>query len=540
MAEASTFFSLHPFFEGGTVNGRKEANTSFMTELLETDPFDAYHFFVDDPEGLVADWKPFGHLHAFRRKAVRATQRLSLPAALRETRYSVCHLSNPIDHFINIAVARNRLSQEIFPVTAPNHTFSYTSFAPSLAACLWSGWSPRDALGCNSTAARDALRRYFAALGANEEARMPRLEVIPMGAFMRDAGRDAALRRSMRQRLGLNEAAVLLLLFGRISVADKLDPQPLVLALRRVALRRPDLDITLLISGARMADAADVEVLPVLAKKFGIALQLMPDPTVEDKEALFAAADIFVSPSDNVQETFGLTLPEAMAAGLPVIASDWDGYRDIVVHNETGLLVPTRTQQDTPMLDVQAHFTSNLFHHFLRAQSTCVDVPALAEAILTLAADGDLRRRMGQAARRRAREHFSWKVVVERWIRLWEQLRSIPVDDAGVANLRASHHPLHVPFGRIFAGFASAGLEDCAYACTDVGRMLLHGELPWESVTLLHGFFDHDLIRRLLVLARNPIVLHDLRRKNAGIDDETFEKYFLWCLKHDLMARYPA
>ena len=42
------------------------------------------------------------------------------------------------------------------------------------------------------------------------------------------------------------------------------------------------------------------------------------------------AADVFVSPSDNIQETFGLAVVEAMASGLPVVASDWDGYRDLV------------------------------------------------------------------------------------------------------------------------------------------------------------------------------------------------------------------
>ena len=48
-------------------------------------------------------------------------------------------------------------------------------------------------------------------------------------------------------------------------------------------------------------------------------------------QTAYAAADIFVSLSDNIQETFGLTPVEAMAAGLPVVASDWDGYRETIV-----------------------------------------------------------------------------------------------------------------------------------------------------------------------------------------------------------------
>ena len=49
----------------------------------------------------------------------------------------------------------------------------------------------------------------------------------------------------------------------------------------------------------------------------------------------YGMADVFVSPSDNIQETFGLSVIEAMASGLPVIVSDWDGYRDTVVDGVT-------------------------------------------------------------------------------------------------------------------------------------------------------------------------------------------------------------
>ena len=55
----------------------------------------------------------------------------------------------------------------------------------------------------------------------------------------------------------------------------------------------------------------------------------------------WAAADIFCSLSDNVQETFGIVPLEAMAAGLPQIVSDWDGYKDTVREGVDGFRIPT-------------------------------------------------------------------------------------------------------------------------------------------------------------------------------------------------------
>lgn len=102
-----------------------------------------------------------------------------------------------------------------------------------------------------------------------------------------------------------------------------------------------------------------------------------------------SVADFSIQPS--LFEAMGLAAAEAMAAGLPVIASDTGGFRDFVVPGDTGLLVPVR------------------------------DVAALAEAIRTLAGDAAARARMGAAARRRV-EAFDEPVVLERFAQLIDSL----------------------------------------------------------------------------------------------------------------------
>jgi glycosyltransferase involved in cell wall biosynthesis len=101
-----------------------------------------------------------------------------------------------------------------------------------------------------------------------------------------------------------------------------------------------------------------------------------------DIDALYAAMDLFVLPSH--REGFPRAAMEAAASGLPVIATDVRGCRQVVEPDVTGLLVPVR------------------------------DADAIARAIERLGHDGPLRARMAIAARARAEAHFDERAVVTR------------------------------------------------------------------------------------------------------------------------------
>ena len=110
----------------------------------------------------------------------------------------------------------------------------------------------------------------------------------------------------------------------------------------------------------------------------------------EDVWPWLAALDVFVLCSD--WEGMSNALLEGMAAGLPVVATAVGGTPDVVVDGVTGLLVPPR------------------------------DPPALAEAVVRLLRDPDLRHRMGEAGRHRVEEHFSLERMVGRTQALYQQL----------------------------------------------------------------------------------------------------------------------
>lgn len=107
-------------------------------------------------------------------------------------------------------------------------------------------------------------------------------------------------------------------------------------------------------------------------------------------EEVLAASDVFLLPSDH--ESFGLAALEAMACGVPVIASDSGGLPEVVVDGETGRLVPVG------------------------------DVDAAAGAALRMLRDEEARARMGRAARESAAERFGEARVVEQYAAIYERL----------------------------------------------------------------------------------------------------------------------
>ena len=320
------------------------------------------------------------------------------------------------------------------------HTLAPPSIRQTIAMAAAAPVQPWDAIVCTSPSVRDAVKTMFEGWGdflaertGGHAPPRPHLPIVPLGVdgrrFAGFADRPEA-RAKVRAELGLKDEDVLVLWVGRLAFFEKAYPQAMFKAVQQAAKAS---GVTLHFAMAGWFPS------PVDRERYEDAAKAhAPDVPVHFLDGndrtllgeLWAGADIFISLVDNIQETFGITPIEAMAAGLPVVASDWDGYRSTVRDGIEGFLIPTlggpRSGLGATMI-ARHLFQVASYQSYVGevAQYTAVHVGRAAEAIAALARSPELRRKMGAAGRERIRTAFDWTVVAPQYAALADELADI-------------------------------------------------------------------------------------------------------------------
>jgi glycosyltransferase involved in cell wall biosynthesis/Flp pilus assembly protein TadD len=370
-----------------------------------------------------------------------------------------------------------------YSLVGVTHTTASEGAMDGLAALLTAPVQPWDAVVCTSNAVKDMVVRLldgwrdFLNQRTGGNARLDvRLPVIPLGVDC-DAFPDDETTRTTRARLrrglGIGDDDVAVLFVGRLSFHAKAHPLPMYLALEEVAQRTGKR--LFLIQAGWFANTGIEKQFRDGAKAFcpSVTPIFLDGREPEVRFNVWFAADIFASLSDNIQETFGLTPIEAMAAGLPVVVSDWNGYRDTVRHGIEGFAVPTWMPAPEPGTDLalapelelagaEARDQAYNLYCGTVSQFTAVDVGVAIEAFHALIADATLRRRLGEAGRRRARENYDWRAVIAAYQALWRELDAVRQRDAESAPWTegAAVNPLRDDPFALFAGYPTWRVED--------------------------------------------------------------------------------
>jgi glycosyltransferase involved in cell wall biosynthesis len=204
---------------------------------------------------------------------------------------------------------------------------------------------------------------------------------VPSGVPTEQLRASAPSRGAARARLALDTDAFVMVGLGRLVPIKGFDL--LLRALPAVATAVPSTRLML------VGDGPDRGMLEALAVSLGVSDRVRMTGETTDVAGHLVAADVVVVPSRN--EGMGRVVVEAMALGVPVVATAVGGIPAVVVDGECGRLV----EPD--------------------------DVAALAAALVELARDAGLRRKLGDGARERA-EHFSTEVANAKLLALYAAL----------------------------------------------------------------------------------------------------------------------
>ena len=213
------------------------------------------------------------------------------------------------------------------------------------------------------------------------DSREERWMVIPNGVDARRFRPDPVAGARVRQAHGIAATCVIGSV-GRLAGEKAYD-----LLVRAMVMLRRD-DVSLLLVG----DGPDRVVLVEMAKRLGIAERTHFVGWRDNINDYLNAMDIFALPSNF--EAMPFSILEAMAAQLPVVATDVGGVPEMVRHGQTGYVVPPG------------------------------DAAAISEALRKLVDSAELRRQFGAEARRLVEESFSEDFMIRRTLQLYDEILS--------------------------------------------------------------------------------------------------------------------
>ncbi|MFV0382866.1 glycosyltransferase family 4 protein [Paracoccus sp. (in: a-proteobacteria)] len=449
--------------DGKGINGRRVAGASFLKGFLR-------HAAVDEFVTVAqTDAARDEFLAQKNRYAPDATHRAVSERDLRKLS-PVGTIYYPAPNFANLCWQRQSFGRHNHSICGITHTTATQAVMRGFFDLRAGPQAEWDAVICTSRAVRAATVRNIEIADDFLRTRFgfvpprPQLPVIPLGINCDDFAHDPAARAALRGRMGWDDDDVAIVTISRLLPYGKFDPGPMFIALQQAAGILAGQRRLHYVACGLYADNHSRQVFEdcarLLMPDVGF-LHLPGDDPVARAETL-SGGDIFAFPIDNIQETFGLAPIEAMAAGLPVVVSDWDGMRD-TIPPEVGMRISTRMVGSAAAAGegrghLSGEFSYPQYGNRL-SMLTQIDLAEMTDAFTTLARDADLRRRMGAAGQARARADYDWRMVVPRLQDFWAELAAIRRLYATRPEPGDRFNPVAPSPADLFASYASGRLD---------------------------------------------------------------------------------
>ena len=408
--------------------GRFVLNSSFINALVKYTSFDEIHFFVDD-------YSESQKVLALLKKKLNCNKIRIFPIyifaeQLQERSYHAIH-TNMFMLLSGIAIIRNKIDPRV-PITATTATIAYP-FYDNEFSLLLSLLNDKDAIivpSVNSYKYVDNICEQITKNSNNNSLKRSfNLECIPYGIEI--PAKSLPPRKS--------KGKVTILIFSRLSKYDKNDLLPILSLLKQI-IKLTGNNTRFIIAG----DCSDSSYLKTLTNeleflKINKFVKIITTPSEKRKISLFKSADIFLALSDNIQESFGIVLLEAMSHGLPIVAADWDGFRDLVKEGENGMRIDTfKLKNAENYFFDQRRLSIFPFSHalaywkydtYLNSQVTFIDRQSFVDKVVGLIKNDKLREKMSAESQRNVQE-YAWGKIIKRYDNLWSDLYNKKVNES--------------------------------------------------------------------------------------------------------------
>jgi len=359
-----------------------------------------------------------------------------------------------------------------YSICGLTHTTATARTMDTLSNLLIAPVEAHDALICTSAAVRasvetqlEGVRDYLSAeYGGPRRRAEPQRVTIPLGVNVDDFATSPEHRKAWRERLDIPPDAIVALYVGRFNAREKMNPALMALSLERAAQRLGQRLYWVNSGWAGTEAEATSFHNDARAHCPSVCYRAVDGRPPDTRFSIWSVADFFISFSDNIQESFGLTPVEAMAAGLPCVVTDWDGYRDTVRHGLDGFRIDTAAPGPGGGFDLaywHAMGWSDYSAYVAAAgQYVAIDFGQATDAICALASDAELRRALGAQAAQRAREVFDWSAIVPQYQALWGELAARRASAPGGTVAPPPRNPFRPDPFTLYASYPTRHLAD--------------------------------------------------------------------------------
>lgn len=541
------FGTVQPFIETQETSfkiGRLVANYEFFNALFKFSDFNEYHIFCPTyancrltQDRIFSD----GEITQNRKDRIKIYHISSLKNSLQKRTYDIFHLGGWGFFYPGFVHIRNLYAKNLFPITGVTHSLNAKEATYHALKVCAAPIMPFDSIVCTSNCGKKVMQKLFMAAENNFKHKNikynGRLDIIPLG--IDDKFKNIPKRSESRNLLGIDEDAFAVLVLARIEADYKMDIIPFLNTVRQFIKKNADKKIVLMLAGG--CDKQTERTLNNLLTEYELNANTKLFLNFENnlKPHLYRAANVYASPIDNFQETFGISVVEAMAHECAVVVSDFDGYSEIVDHNLTGIKVPTYWTNITSHLHGVSEIMNFSTLQLLLSQSVAVDQEKIFDALQKFLDEPEKCSAMGKRARVKAIQQYLWPHIIRRYCCLWDEL--VKEAKHWKSEINKKENPFELDYWKVFSHYPSEMLsDDSRILISKYGReILMSGKPPVAYSDVSASFIIPNLvITALKIVYSRKLCVSDIveaLKKNAEISESIAMYYILWMLKYNLI-----